>query len=237
MGIPYSHVSNIYYTPSAGTSNSLNVSSGKMTIPLGTQTGIRLLRFSSISVGSGGDLVVAGTLANHNNGSLVVSNTLTLAGTTGAWTGELDMGCNDLDVQSGNLATITNQIAQGFNGGTWNNSGGICSAAAAADSTHLTALGSIKNNQTGSAIFSSSNKFDQFCAPGVGDILVKYTYYGDADLSGAVDGSDYTLIDNGYNNHLTGWLNGDFNYDGTIDGSDYTLIDAAFSGQGSPFST
>jgi hypothetical protein len=47
-----------------------------------------------------------------------------------------------------------------------------------------------------------------------------------------VDGSDYTLIDNGFNNHLTGWLNGDFNYDNVVDGSDYTLIDNAFNTQG-----
>jgi hypothetical protein len=64
-------------------------------------------------------------------------------------------------------------------------------------------------------------------------VLVKYTYYGDANLDGQVDGSDYTLIDNGFNQHgsLTGWYNGDFNYDGKIDGSDYTLIDNAFNTQ------
>jgi hypothetical protein len=63
-------------------------------------------------------------------------------------------------------------------------------------------------------------------------VLVKYTYYGDANLDGAVDGSDYTLIDNGFTNHLSGWQNGDFNYDGVVDGSDYTLIDNAFNTQG-----
>jgi hypothetical protein len=65
-----------------------------------------------------------------------------------------------------------------------------------------------------------------------GDVLVKFTYYGDTNLSGAIDGSDYTAIDNGYLNHLTGWANGDFNYDGVVDGSDYTLIDNAFNSQG-----
>lgn len=64
------------------------------------------------------------------------------------------------------------------------------------------------------------------------DILIKYTYYGDANLDGQVDGTDYSRIDNGYLSHSTGWLNGDFNYDNTIDGSDYTLIDNAFNTQG-----
>jgi hypothetical protein len=60
-----------------------------------------------------------------------------------------------------------------------------------------------------------------------------YTYYGDANLDGQVDASDYSLIDNGYLNGLTGWQNGDFNYDGVINGSDYTLIDNAYNMQGS----
>ena len=31
--------------------------------------------------------------------------------------------------------------------------------------------------------------------------------------------------------HLTGWFNGDFNYDGVVDGSDYALADNAFNQQ------
>jgi hypothetical protein len=69
-----------------------------------------------------------------------------------------------------------------------------------------------------------------------GDVLIKYTYYGDANLSGAVDGSDYSLIDNGSLRHLTGWYNGDFNYDGVINGSDYTLIDNSYNTQGAAIS-
>jgi hypothetical protein len=67
------------------------------------------------------------------------------------------------------------------------------------------------------------------------DVLVKYTFVGDADLSGTVGASDYLLIDNGFNSGgtKTGWRNGDFNYDGVINGDDYTLIDNAFNTQGS----
>ena len=73
----------------------------------------------------------------------------------------------------------------------------------------------------------------------VGDVLVKYTFFGDADLSGVVDASDYSLIDNGLNSQgsaspLTGWFNGDFNGDGVINGDDYTLIDNAFNSQSIP---
>jgi hypothetical protein len=64
--------------------------------------------------------------------------------------------------------------------------------------------------------------------------LVKFTYYGDANLDGKVDGADYSRIDAGYLAHgaATGWFNGDFDYDGAINGSDYTLIDNAFNTQG-----
>ena len=64
-------------------------------------------------------------------------------------------------------------------------------------------------------------------------MLVRYTVYGDANLDGVIDGTDYALIDAGYLSHgtLTGWYDGDFNYDGRVDASDYTLIDDAFNGQ------
>jgi hypothetical protein len=68
-------------------------------------------------------------------------------------------------------------------------------------------------------------------------VLIKYTYYGDANFNGQVDGNDYGRIDSTFNKEHTagdigGWWNGDFNGDGKVDGSDYGLIDAAFNSQG-----
>ena len=119
--------------------------------------------------------------------------------------------------------------------GNWTGQG-IISSAAADNATHLYTLGSILNNGgNGQAIYGSAaplGLFDGF-SPVVTDLLVRQTYVGDANLDGAVDASDYSRIDNGYLNHLTGWYNGDFNYDGVVNGSDYTLIDNAFNTQGS----
>jgi predicted outer membrane repeat protein len=143
--------------------------------------------------------------------------------------GKLDLNESDLIVRNGDLATITSALKAGFNqaaGGYWNGSTGIVSTAAAADNRFLTTLGVMQK--------TSSDTFDSQ-AVNAGDVLVKYTYYGDADLSGKVDGTDYSLIDHGFNAHSTGWQNGDFNYDGKIDGSDYSLIDNAFNMQGSLF--
>ena len=144
------------------------------------------------------------------------------------------MGNNDLDLPGASLATVTDQIHQGSAGGVWNGTGGITSSSAAADTAHLTALGVIQNNQGGTPLYTT---FDGQTV-GASDVLVKFTYYGDALLTGSVTAADYIQIDNGFDsqtgpNPLTGWFNGDFNYDGVINGDDFTLIDNAFNGQGS----
>jgi hypothetical protein len=186
---------------------------------------------------TGGSVVVQGA-ASHATRQLFSVGGLSLSGVTDAWTGKLDLANNDMIVNLGNLATITNQVAQGFNGGTWQGGGGIVSSAASADSSHLTALGVIQNSVDGTpggavlhANFSSASSV-------ASDVLVKFAYFGDTNLDGVVDGSDYSRIDSAVianqatAGSATGWFNGDFNYDGVIDGSDYTLLDNAFNVQG-----
>jgi fibronectin-binding autotransporter adhesin len=176
--------------------------------------------------------------AIHSNRVLLSVAGLSLGGNSAGWTGKLDLANNDLDVQNAGtagLANMTSQVQEAFNNGSWSGTAGVFSSAAAGDGTSLTTLGIMLNNDgNGNAIYGSSTALGLFdgTSPGVNDLLVKYTYFGDANLDGQVDGSDYTLIDNGFNNHLTGWVNGDFNYDGKIDGSDYTLIDNAYNTQG-----
>jgi hypothetical protein len=171
----------------------------------------------NISAGATAKLTSSGSV------SVLVTSSLSVGGA-------LDLTDNAMDVSSSSLSAITALVAQGYSNGTWTGIG-ITSSTAAADTTHLTTLGVIQNNQSGSALFTASNPFEGI-TPSAGDVLVKYTYYGDADLNGEVDGSDYSRIDNGYLNQLTGWFNGDFNYDGVINGSDYTLIDNSFNTQG-----
>ncbi len=197
-------------------------------------SGILVERLASLNIQAGGAVVVD-TAANHANRQLLVfSSGLTLGGTTGNWTGRLDLTNNDLDLAGASLSTVTDQVREGFNGGTWNSSSGIVSSSAAGN--RLAAIGVMQNNQSGSPIYSGSHLFDGI-APGASDVLVKYTYFGDANLDGKVDASDYSRIDSAYlagqsGHPMTGWFNGDFNYDGVINGSDYTLIDNAFNTQG-----
>jgi autotransporter-associated beta strand protein len=204
---------------------------GALTFGAITGSGIHPRNLSSLTIGSGGTASLAAPVGNiHANRTVLVTSGLSITGdTTNGWTGQLDLGGNDLIVHGGDLPTITNQIKSGFNqsnSGFWNGQG-ITSSAAAADSSKLTAVGVISD---------STGLYSTFDGQSVGssDILVKYTYFGDANLDGKVNGSDYTLIDNGFNTHQSGWLNGDFNYDGVVNGDDYLLIDNSFNSQPSP---
>jgi hypothetical protein len=182
----------------------------------------------------GGTFSLGAEASNSNRQLLVAPYGVSIAGSAGNWTSKLDLNNNDLDIPGGSLATITNQLQEGYNGGKWNAAGGIVSTSASNDPNHMFGLGAIQNNQGGSQIYSV---FDGYSA-GATDILVKYTYYGDCNLDGKVDGSDYSLLDSAFladaskPNTVTGWYNGDFNYDGTINGSDYTLADNGFNSQG-----
>ena len=192
--------------------------------------------YSQLTINAGATVVAA----NHGSETF---NTLLTSSLSLDPAGLLDLTNNALVIRTGSsLSTVTSAVAQGFNGGTWQASAGITSSAAAANSKHLTALGVIVNdNGSGSPLYGSGgtigSTFGGSVTPVDGDILVKYTYYGDANLDGKVDGSDYSRIDAAYITQssaspLTGWYNGDFNYDGVVNGSDYTLIDNAFNTQG-----
>jgi T5SS/PEP-CTERM-associated repeat protein/autotransporter-associated beta strand protein len=222
------------YSGSITGTGSLNKSGGSTQVLAGTEntTGAVLI--------TGGTLVLSGQskFASLVNSSSIVrvsgsGNVLSVGSLLLIGGGTLDITSDALDIGTANLASTTAQAAQAYNNG-WNGSG-LMSSTAAADTRHLTAIGVIQNNQGGAPLYKASHPFEG-TVPGIGDILARYTYYGDANLDGKVDGSDDTLIDNGFLTHLTGWFNGDFNYDGVVNGSDYSLIDNAFDTQGAQLS-
>ena len=216
--------------------------SGTLTLSTtNTYTGPTNISSGTLILASAGALP-SGTALTIGNGAAVLSadlnativlGSLNLTTTSNISTGRLDLANNKLVVHTGDLAALTQAIGQGFNGGQWNGSAGVTSTDASSNTTHLTALGVIQNsvsgNASGNALYTT---FGNATGLTSSDILVKYTYYGDANLDGKVDGSDYSRIDNGFLTHATGWFNGDFNYDGVINGSDYTLIDNAFNTKG-----
>jgi hypothetical protein len=186
------------------------------TLTLGAGASIAIASDSSIAALTLGANATA-SIASSSRRLLLQTNSLSLA--TGS---AVDLANDDIIIHGGNLADVTSEVQSGYSGGTWKGTG-ITSSAAATDSTHLTAVGVVQATAAGT--------FDG-ATVAAGDVLVRYTYYGDATLDGKVDGSDYSRIDNGALLHLTGWGNGDFNYDGVVNGSDYTLIDNVYNTQG-----
>jgi hypothetical protein len=204
-------------------------------------SGILNRNFTAVTFG-GSAIVNVVAAAVHANRTLLSTSQLLFTGSSGSWSGKLDLSNNDMIVHGGSLSDVISQLKAGINIGNapWTGTSGITSSTAAADGAHLTALGVIQNNDgTGHVIYGSGTFYGTFDgqSPALNDILVKYTYYGDTDLNGVVDGGDYARIDNAFNLHLTGanagWVNGDFNYDGVVDGADYALMDNVFNMQGS----
>ena len=109
---------------------------------------------------------------------------------------------------------------------------GVGEATAMPDAARgLTGLAIATASQTGQETFGG-------VSVGGDDVLVMYTYGGDANLDGFISGDDYSTID--FNIAVPGadgYYNGDFNYDGIISGDDYSVIDFNIVAQGTPFPT
>ena len=58
-----------------------------------------------------------------------------------------------------------------------------------------------------------------------------FTLYGDANLDGNVNGTDFSITAAHFGQGVTGWDEGDFNYDGIDNGTDFSLLSNNF-GQG-----
>jgi hypothetical protein len=164
--------------------------------------------------------------ANGNN--VLVDKTLLLA--SGAI---LDLADNDMILDytgTSPLANVQGLIRTARNGGTWNGTSGITSSSAAAANPKNTTLGAMEASDFKS-IYGASATFDGQAIDATA-VLVKYTYYGDADFNGKVNFDDYVRTDNGFNNHRSGWTNGDYDGNGQVNFDDYVLIDLAFNSQG-----
>jgi uncharacterized delta-60 repeat protein len=144
----------------------------------------------------------------------------------------LDLNDNDLLIDytgTSPLAGIRDRIVTARAGGNWTGAG-ITSTSARNHPNANTMLGVMEAVDFKSA-HGAGATFDGEALDDTA-VLVKYTYYGDADFNGSVDGDDYARIDNGYNFALSGWFNGDADLSGAIDADDYALLDNALNTQG-----
>jgi hypothetical protein len=191
-------------------------------------------RLAGLAIGAGA-VVTVGAAGNR---------VLDLAALDIATGGRLDLVDNRMIVRntspggwSGAYTGLSGYVASGRAGGTWAGPGvgssstfGTSGAAAAiaiasaADAMHLAAGQTATwSGQTVSA----------------SDTLIRFTYAGDADLNGRLDGDDYFILDSHaaqsagmLSSPPRGWWNGDFDYSGKIDGDDFFLLDSNIGRQG-----
>jgi hypothetical protein len=125
----------------------------------------------------------------------------------------------DYGSSSDPISSIVAQIKSGYANGHWNGTGIISSAAQAHSGGLLYGVG-FADGKDGVVTGLSS-----------GQIEVKYTLLGDANLDGVVNGADFSILAANFGQSANGWDQGDFGYSGVVNGSDFAALAANF-GQG-----
>jgi hypothetical protein len=130
--------------------------------------------------------------------------------------GLLDMKDRQLTVDSSDVGSwngsnytgLAGLIQSGRGDGSWNGAAGIATTMSDATSSTL------------KTIAIGLDEDDR--------VLIKYTWGGDANLDGQLNGDDYFFIDSNVVNNgvVFGYQSGDFDYNGAIDGDDYFIIDS-----------
>jgi hypothetical protein len=146
-------------------------------------------------------------------------------------------GTGFIDVNEGGLTTNSNSgpadseavrvlIQRGYRDGLWTSGGGAGThrgitsraAGASANAARKTALG-------------YADSIDLGAAPGPdggSSIIVKHTYYGDANLDGVVNLRDFNKLAANFGAGDRFWVDGDFNYDKLVNLRDFNLLAANF---------
>jgi hypothetical protein len=109
----------------------------------------------------------------------------------------------------------------------WNNGSRNGPGLGTSSTNTFSTLAVFNNNYTGTAYYPTLGAVSLTAA----DILVRYTYLGDINLDGSVNGLDFKLFSEyslvGAPSGITGWAAGDFNYDGQVNASDLQLLIAS----------
>lgn len=207
----------------SGASATAVISSGGI-----TKQGTGTWTLSGVDMIPGAVTVTGGKLqlaANQTYRSLNVQNTSAVAMTASPHTPHLltvsslsidpgasvDLSDNDLALNYAGAAdpvsSIVGYLTTAYDKGAWDGPGLETSAAAANLGTTLGYADDVNNSV----------------------VQVKYTWYGDLDLSGVVDSTDLGMMANipttGPNAGAIGWFDGDLNYDGKINADDLSLFD------------
>jgi predicted secreted protein len=173
--------------------------------------GVESLLVNAGTLVNTGLAVGAGGLANLPVETRVILGATSLAVDETATGGLVDLGSGELTVAAGGIAAadLRADIIAGRNGGAWNGTTGITSAAAAS---------------------SGGTRSVGYIVAGDGSARVSFAAPGDANLDGNVNVFDLVDIDASGTYGSGGasvWSQGDFNYDGVTNVFDLVGIDTA----------
>jgi hypothetical protein len=114
-----------------------------------------------------------------------------------------------------NATTILQYLASGYNGGLWNGTGIISSTAASGSGRY--GVGFASGTVGGVSGLTS------------GQVEIAYALYGDANLDGTVNGTDFGLFAANFGKVVSGgWQMGDFDYNGVVNGADFGRLAGNF---------
>jgi fibronectin-binding autotransporter adhesin len=175
---------------------------------------------------TGSGVVGLGSLVSNTGTLRINSPAVAIAAGTLSSSGTVDLnGYMILDYSgSSPISAIKTRIVSGYNNGAWTGSGINSSSAAtiAANSGNL--------HKTGIG-FGEANVLGQNFAGQITDLtalLMRYTYFGDANLDGQVNTADFSALSTHFNATSQLWNTGDFNYDGTVNALDYNALASNF---------
>lgn len=170
-------------------------------------------------------VAVLSTLTIANNGAALGSRT---------YYGTVDLQSNDMILRGMTEASVRDMVGAWWNGGQRNGAGLASSLASAGNGPDALATLAVISNSNGSG-GSRFSSFDGVTGLIPSDVIVKYTYLGDTNLSGLVDANDLAATLAGIRGNLTGWSNGDNNYDGVVNGDDLANLLRVMKLQGASF--
>ncbi len=193
---------------SAGTST-VNVNTGTLNFAAASS-----IALGTLNIASG---ALAAVPVNSSGQTQLLLSDLSIT------SGTLDLSDNELLIAYGSgsdpMAAIYTYIQSGYNNGGWNGPG-IISTSARAPTNGLTYALGFSDGKDGIVSGLSS-----------GQIEVKYTLLGDANLDGTVNGTDFSILAGNFGLGFTNWDQGNFLFASSVNGSDFSALSANF-GQG-----
>jgi autotransporter-associated beta strand protein len=205
-------------TGSIAPSSGVTVNTGGIFEAGATQT------LSALAINPGGSAVITpGGNRVLKTGSLAITDT-----------GKLDLTNNDLIVTNTPANIVRDLIRSAYGTGTWNGPGGILTSMPTPSAGKTAALGWAQGNDAN--LSPSLGGQLSGVSFGATDTIVKYTYQGDADLDGDVDGNDVAKWAVNFTGDLPAgsgtktWTQGDWDGDRDVDGNDVAKWAVNFTG-------